>query len=63
MKQLGFLAGMATLMLAVPAVYAQDTQLTVTPQKASGIYRSGENRDGFSGSCFSNQVYEFAFVY
>ena len=42
MKQLGFLAGMATLMLAVPAVYAQDTQLTVTPQKASGIYRSGE---------------------
>ena len=42
MKQLGFWAGMATLMLAVPAVYAQDTQLTVTPQKASGIYRSGE---------------------
>jgi len=42
MKQLGFLAGMTTLMLAVPAVYAQDTQLTVTPQKASGIYRSGE---------------------
>jgi len=42
MKQLGFWAGMATLMLAVPAVYAQDTQLTVTQQKASGIYRSGE---------------------
>jgi len=42
MSQLGFWAGMATLMLVSPSVQAQDTALTVTPQKASGIYRSGE---------------------
>jgi cephalosporin-C deacetylase-like acetyl esterase len=42
MSQLGFWAGMATLMLVSPSAQAQDTALTVTPQKASGIYRSGE---------------------
>ena len=42
MTQLGLSIGLMVTLLGTSAVHAQDTAITVTPQKASGIYRSGE---------------------
>jgi cephalosporin-C deacetylase-like acetyl esterase len=42
MTQLGLSIGLMVTLIGTSAVHAQDTAITVTPQKASGIYRSGE---------------------